>query len=78
MSFIGSASAHHNLELLTTSGSLLGPSLIHKPSLAEIELGVVEILKIFYYDLDLSPRVVTFWAKPNAHTKFGRNRARGL
>ena len=36
-----------DLDLLTTWGSLLGRSLIHKQSLVEIELGVIEILKIF-------------------------------
>ena len=34
--------------------SLLGPSLIHIPSLDEIGLGVFEISKIFEYDLDPS------------------------
>ena len=56
--------------------SFLGPSLMHIPSLDEIGLGVFEIWKIFQYDLDpgdldLRPREVTSWAKPNAHTKFG-------
>ena len=32
----------------------LGPSLMHIPSLDEIGLGVVEISKIFEYDLDPS------------------------
>ena len=32
--------------------SLLGPSLMHQPSLDEIGLGVFEIWEIFQYDLD--------------------------
>ena len=32
--------------------SLLGPSLMHIPSLDEIGQGVFEISKIFQYDLD--------------------------
>ena len=32
--------------------NFLGPSLMHIPSLDEIGLGVVEISKIFQYDLD--------------------------
>ena len=34
-------------------GTILGPSLIHMASLAEIGPRVTEIFRIFQYDLDL-------------------------
>ena len=63
--------------------SLLGSSLMHLPSLDKIGPGVFEISKIFEYDLDPSdldlwPRGVNSWTKPDAYTKFGWNRAKGL
>ena len=50
---------HATLELQLSSlkfgldpmGSLLGPNLIHLPSLVRSVLGVLEIMKIFKYDL---------------------------
>ena len=39
-------------------GSILGPSLIHTPSLVKIGQGVLEILKIF--NMTLTPVTLTF------------------
>ena len=36
---------------LDPMGSLLGANLIHLPSLVRIMLGVLEIMKVFQYDL---------------------------
>ena len=68
---------------LTTIGTMLGPSLIHLPSLVEIGPRVSEIFKIFKYDLDLCdrdlrPHWVNSWAKPNTYTKFGWDWPKGL
>ena len=51
-------------------GSLLGANLIHLPSLVSTVLGVLEVMKIFQYDLqpgdlDLWPHGVTHRAEPS-------------